>query len=321
MTQRNNIHNSVQAFEKTNQIGVFFDVLGTKQITEATNQNQSRMQAETKQLFISTEEALLEADPLHKHRRDQQEKDIESLDFQYWRFSDNIFFLSSLPKKAATAEYEGSFESTFDLFLTSVSLFFCHMLAKCHLTRGGMSMGYAVLNNEAVLGSALTESYKIESSGNIEGGGLGVSENIFTELKDWASTTIAYGMNNSTGALQTFDHWFIEYADEPNFSLLNIFHHEILSALGDVKIDEILDAISRALAYPGNGSAKNQKIRAKWTWTAAHLYFSLVLNNARLRNASIGTAAHWKRKFTTLLSSTDMTQILKKSRKIGYRIP
>lgn len=311
---------------KTSQIGVFFDVLGTKGITSADNYDDLRSLSKAIPLFTSIEQALRDADRFHGYRRDQQDIDIESLDFLSWRFSDNIFLLSNLPSKNRKTEYDGAFEATFSLFLSVVSGFFCHMLKKGHLTRGGMCMGSAVLNNEAVLGSALTNSYKIESSQRVNGGGVGVSETIFNEFKNWANTTIAYGKNNSAKALQTFKHWFVEDKgagiDDCKFSLLNIFHEEVLGDLGDKAIEEIIQAISKNLdILPEASHNEVDKARSKWIWTAAHLYFSLVLGCQREDGTPNSLNNDWEKEFKKEFSYTDFKQIRDKSMNINYRNP
>lgn len=311
---------------KTNQIGVFFDVLGTKRITSDDNHDELDSLQNTKLLFRSVEQALREADYFHSYRREQQEIDIESLDFLSWRFSDNIFLLSNLPSKNRKTEYDGAFEGTFSLFLSVVSAFFCHMLKQGYLTRGGMCMGFAVLNNEAVLGSALTNSYKIESSQNVNGGGVGVSDTIFNEFKNWANTTIAYGKNNSDKALQTFKHWFIEDkeagTDNCKCSLLNIFHEEVLGDLGDEAIQEMIQAISKSLYMLSETSHdEDKKARSKWIWTAAHLYFSLVLGCQRQDGIPGCLNNCWDKKFENNFSDTDLEQIRDKSMNINYRNP
>lgn len=262
----------------------------------------------------------------HKYRRDQQEKDIERLDFLFWRFSDNIFFLSNLPSKNKKEEYEAAFEGTLSLFLSNVSVFFCHMIAKGYLTRGGMCMGDAVLNNEAVLGSASTNSYRIESSGEVNGGGVGVSETIFDEFNSWANATTAYGTNNSTEARQTFKHWFVEDKDagidDCKFPLLNIFHEEVLGDLGDKAIEEMIQAISKNLdILPEASHNEVDKARSKWIWTAAHLYFSLALGCQREDGTPNSLNNDWEKEFKKEFSYTDFKQIRDKSMNINYRNP
>ena len=311
---------------KTSQIGVFFDVLGTKQMTRADYHDDLCLLRETVCLFSSIEQALEQADMFHKYRSDQQEKDIERLDFLFWRFSDNIFFLSNLPSKNKKEEYEAAFEGTLSLFLSNVSVFFCHMIAKGYLTRGGMCMGDAVLNNEAVLGSALTNSYRIESSKKVNGGGVGVSKTVFDEFKSWANTTTAYGTNNSTEARQTFKHWFVEDKDagtgDHKYPLLNIFHNEVLSDLSSVKIQEMIQSISENLYILSNAShSGKEKNRSKWIWTAAHLYFSLVSVPKRQGGPLNSSARYWEDKFKRNFFDADFKQIQDKSMNINYRNP
>lgn len=144
--------------------------------------------------------------------------------------------------------------------------------------RGGIAMGNAVFDAQAVLGTALNKSYEIESSGKVSGGGIGVDESVLKFLTDWATTS-----KYSTDQYKTsLNKWMIRTSNQPkpgafesnstssHMIHLNYFSPEVLEILTPENFDEIFSSLAKGVRI----SRGHKKVYDKWIWAAALLYYS-----------------------------------------------
>ena len=198
-----------------------------------------------------------------------------------WQFSDNIFLLSALPEHEGRTglNAEGAIESDVFQLFQSVSFFFVNMLLKGYLLRGGIAMGNAAFSTRTVLGTALNNSYAIESSGNVAGGGVGVDWKVVNFLSKWARSS----EYSKSDYLASLNKWMVTTHNQPapgnatpesnpDFTVhLNYFSPEVRNELTSREVEEIIENLERQ-ARSSRGDTKTYN---KWIWTAALLYFSL----------------------------------------------
>lgn len=251
------------------EIGVFFDVLGVRGIENLKD---------IERLSESIQDSLSLVRPPFLM------EDVTVSRFSLartWQFSDNIFLLSALPEHEGRTGFnaEGAVESDVFQLFHSVSFFFVNMLLKGYLLRGGIAMGNAAFSSRAVLGTALNNSYAIESSGRVAGGGVGVDREVVNFLSNWAQSS-----ENSKGDyLASLNKWMVTTHNQPapgdatpesnsDFTIhLNYFSPEVRNELTPRNVEEIIENLERQ-TRSSRGATKTYN---KWIWTAALLYFSL----------------------------------------------